>query len=63
MNQSMWVLKREPAEEEIVDQAKDGGVQPDAEGEGDDCEGGKTWRLEELSQGEAKISQHSGNIV
>ena len=33
MHQAIRLLEGKTAEEEIVDQAKDGGVQPDAEGE------------------------------
>ena len=50
--------KRQPAQKEIVDQAKDRRVQPDPEREGDHRQESKPRRFTKLPQSETKISHH-----
>src|SRR4029077_18594577 len=64
VEQARWLLEGQSAQEQVIDQSKDGGVQPDPERK---CEYGKESeprRLEQLTKSEANISHHgSCNFV
>src|SRR5438477_8310367 len=62
MNGPSRFRKGKTAQKEVVDQAEDGGVHPDAERERDHGEKSEGGRLEKLANGEAKIS-HCGWMV
>ncbi len=53
------VFEGKAAQEEIVDQTKDRGVEPNPEGQREDGEKGEARRFEQLSQRKAKIGQHT----
>jgi hypothetical protein len=53
------LLEWQAAQEEIVDQAEDGSIQPNPERERDYGEKSKSGRFAELSQSEPKIIHHS----
>jgi hypothetical protein len=52
------LLEGQAAQEQIIDQSKDGGVQPDPEREREHGEQSKPGRLEQLTKSEANISHH-----
>jgi len=58
VQQARWLLEGQAAQEQIIDQSKDGGVQPDPEREREHGEQSEPRRLEQLSKSEAKISHH-----
>ena len=52
------LLERQPAQEQIVDQAEDRRVQPDPEREGDHRQKSESRRFAQLPQSETKIGHH-----
>jgi hypothetical protein len=58
VEQPRWLLEGQAAQEQIIDQSKDGGVQPDPERERKHGEQSKPGRLEQLTKSEANISHH-----
>src|SRR5436190_15475910 len=56
VQQAGWLLEGQPAQEQIIDQTKDGGVQPDPERECEHSQKSKPGRLEQLAKSEANIS-------
>jgi hypothetical protein len=58
VEQARWLLEGQAAQEQIIDQSKDGGVQPDPEREREYCENSKPGRLEQLAKSKANISHH-----
>src|ERR1700736_1969621 len=55
VHQALGFLERQGAQEEIVDQAEDGSVQADPEGERDDGDKAEGRRLPEFSKGESSV--------
>lgn len=58
MNDAVRLRKRQPAQEEIVNQTEDRGVETDAEREGEEREKSEPGRLQQLAESEAKIGHH-----
>src|SRR6476660_6725048 len=58
VEQARWLLEGQAAEEQIIGQSKDGGVQPDPERQREDGKQSKPGRLEQLTKSEANISHH-----
>jgi len=58
VEQARWLLEGQAAKEQIIDQSKDGGVQPDPERQREDGKQSKPGRLEQLTKSEANISHH-----
>jgi len=58
VEQARRLLEGQSAQEEIIDQSKDGGVQPDPEREREHGEQSEPRRLEQLTKSEANISHH-----
>ena len=54
-NDAVRLGKRQTAQKKIMHQTEDGGVHPDADGEGEDSEKGEGWRLQELSESKAEV--------
>jgi len=58
VEQARRLLEGQAAQEQIIDQSKDSGVQPDPEREREHGEQSKPGRLEQLTKSEANISHH-----
>src|SRR5258707_3105193 len=58
VQQARWLLEGQAAQEQIIDQSKDSGVQPDPEREREHGEQSEPRRLEQLTKSEANISHH-----
>jgi len=58
VEQARWLLEWQPAQEKIVDQTEDSGVQPDPERKCEDGKESEPRRLEQLAKSEANISHH-----
>jgi hypothetical protein len=58
VEQARWLLEGQAAQEEIIDQTEDSGVQPDPERERQHGEQSEPGRLEQLTKSEANISHH-----
>ena len=58
MEQSRRFLEGQAAQEQIIDQTEDGGVQPDPERERENGQKSKPRRLQQLTKSEANISHH-----
>ena len=53
--EAVWVVVRERSQQDSVDQAEDSGVRADAEGKGEDGDGGEPRRLAQHANGKAQI--------
>jgi len=58
VEQARWLLEGQAAQEQIIDQSKDGGVQPDPERQGNEREESEPRGFEQLPERETKISHH-----
>jgi len=58
VEQARRLLEGQSAQEQIIDQTEDGGVQPDPERKREDGKQSKPGRLEQLTKSEANISHH-----
>src|SRR5439155_4434983 len=64
VQQAGWLLEGQAAQEQIIDQTEDSGVQYDSESEREPGEHSETRRLEQLTKSEANVSHHgSCNFV
>src|ERR1700730_14868872 len=59
VDNAFGILERQGAQEEIIDQAKDGSVQADPERERDNRDKSKRRRLLELAESETKIAHRN----
>src|SRR5215472_13218674 len=55
------IVKRKRAQQDCVNDAEDGGVSADAEGQGDNCHGGEPASFPEVAKTEAKILQNGSH--
>lgn len=56
---TICIAKGEWAQKDGVEDAEDGGVTSDAEGEGEDCDGGEDFGAAQLADGELQVSKQA----